>query len=232
MMDSKEIIAARAALEIGDGDVVNLGIGTPELVTRFLPEGIVPFLQSENGMLGMGNLIFSKIHGTGERLTDDPVDYNYVNAGGKYVTAVPGASFFASDTSFMLIRGGHVAVSILGALEVDANGNLANHIIPGKRVPGMGGAMDLVNGSRKVIITMTHTNKNGSPKIVQNLTLPTTAVGCVDMIITELAVFTIDSENGLVLTEHADGVSVDEIREKTGAAFTVSPDLKPMATAL
>lgn len=226
-MDGKEMIARRVAKEIQDGDVVNLGIGLPEMTAQYIPEGIEVFLQSENGMLGMGDLIYSQMYGAGEKLLDVPVNKDYINAGCKFVTAKPGASFFDSATSFMLIRGGHVDVSVLGALQVDSEGNLANHIIPGKLAPGMGGAMDLVNGTKKVIIATAHTQK-GSPKIKEKITLPATAVHCVDMIITELGVFEI-KEDGLWMTEIAPGLTVEDVQSQTEAVIHVNEDLKEMS---
>lgn len=227
MLDAKEIIARRVAKEIQDGDVVNLGIGLPEMTAKYIPEGMDVFLQSENGMLGMGALIYSGMYGAGERLIDTVVNKDYINAGCKFVTAKPGACFFDSATSFLLIRGGHVDVTVLGALQVDQEGNLANHIIPGKMAPGMGGAMDLVNGTRKVIIATTHTQK-GIPKLKKKLTLPATAIKCVDMIVTELGVFSIE-ESGLVMQEIVDGISIEEVQAQTEAEIMVSPSLKRMA---
>ncbi|MBR0600666.1 3-oxoacid CoA-transferase subunit B, partial [Sinanaerobacter chloroacetimidivorans] len=174
MADVKEIIAARVAKELKDGDVVNLGIGLPTMVANFIPEGVDITLQSENGFLGLG-----PAPAQGEE------DIDLVNAGAQYVTVKQGACFFDSATSFGIIRGGHVDATILGSLEVDEHGNLANWIVPGKMVPGMGGAMDLVVGAKKVIIAMQHTNK-GKHKILKECTLPYTAVGVVDMIITEM----------------------------------------------
>lgn len=226
MLDSKEIIARRIAQEIRDGDVVNLGIGLPEMTAKYIPEDVDVFLQSENGMLGMGDLIYSGMYGAGERLIDAPVNKNYINAGCKFITAKPGACFFDSATSFMLIRGGHVDVTVLGALQVDQEGNLANHIVPGKMAPGMGGAMDLVNGTKKVIIATTHTQK-GTPKMKEKITLPATAIKCVDMIVTELGVFTIEEE-GLMMREIAAGVSVEDVQAQTEAKLIISPDLKVM----
>ena len=192
-MSTKERIARRVARELRDGDVANLGIGLPTMVADYIPEGVTIHLQSENGILGMG-----PVPGA------DGYDSNIVNAGGKPVTVERGASYFDSAFSFAIIRGGHVHVTVLGALQVDQAGNLASHIIPGKMVPGMGGAMDLVTGSQKVIIAMTHTAKDGTPKILKNITLPPTAVGKVHQIVTELAVIDVTKE-GLVLRE----VSVD-----------------------
>lgn len=213
-MDTKELIARRAAVELHDGDVVNLGIGLPTLIPNYLPAGVNIILQSENGYIGLGP--------AGDIITPD-----LVNAGGKPANILPGGSFFDSATSFALIRGGHVDVTILGGLEVDAHGNLANWMVPGKMVPGMGGAMDLVTGARKVIVAMEHTSRNGAPKIVSNCTLPLTARGVVSKIITELAVFSFTPQ-GLVLEELAPGVDLETVTSKTGAAFTVSEQLSAM----
>jgi acetate CoA/acetoacetate CoA-transferase beta subunit len=213
-MTDKEIIARRIAQELHDGDVVNLGIGLPTMVADYIPEGIRIVLQSENGMLGMGRLA-----------TEDNLDRNVVNAGGVPVTAEPGAVYFDSAFSFSIIRGGHVDLTVLGALEVDETGSLASHIIPGKMVPGMGGAMDLVTGSRKVIIATTHTAKGNAPKILKRIALPATAVGKVNMIVTELAVIEV-TDKGLLLKEIAEGKTVEEVQALTEAALTVAPDLK------
>jgi acetate CoA/acetoacetate CoA-transferase beta subunit len=215
MADIKEIIAARVAKELKDGDVVNLGIGLPTMVANFLPEGVHIVLQSENGIMGMG--------AAAEKGKED---VDIVNAGAQYVTVNPGAMFFDSATSFGIIRGGHVDATILGALEVDQHGNLANWIVPGKMVPGMGGAMDLVVGAKKVIIAMQHTQK-GAHKILKECRLPYTAVGVVDMIITEMGVMEI-TKDGIVLTELHPDYTVEQIQEATEAELIISPDLKPM----
>jgi acetate CoA/acetoacetate CoA-transferase beta subunit len=215
MEDPKLVIAARAARELKDGDVVNLGIGLPTLVANYLPQGVSIVLQAEHGMLGMGAMA-----------EPGKEDVDIVNAGGQYVSINPGAMFFDSSVSFGIIRGGHVDVSILGSLEVDAEGNLANWIVPGKLAPGMGGAMDLVVGAKKVIVTMLHTQK-GKPKILSKCTLPYTAVGVVDMIITEMGVIEV-TPNGLVLTEINPVYSKQQIMEATEAQFAISPNLKPM----
>jgi acetate CoA/acetoacetate CoA-transferase beta subunit len=212
---AKERIAMRVAKELKDGDVVNLGIGLPTLTANYLPEGIEVIFQSENGFVGMGP--------AAEPGKEDP---DIINAGGQYVTLVKGAAFFDTSLSFSIIRGGHVDVTVLGALEVDQEGNLANYMIPGKMVSGMGGAMDLVSGAKKVIVAMLHTAK-GEPKILKKCTLPLTALKQVDMIITELGVFEIKNEQ-LVLTEMAEETSVDEILRMTDAEVTISADLKPM----
>lgn len=215
MADIKEIIAARVAKELKDGDVVNLGIGLPTMVANFLPEGVHIVLQSENGIMGMG--------AAAEKGKED---VDIVNAGAQYVTVNPGAMFFDSATSFGIIRGGHVDATILGALEVDQHGNLANWIVPGKMVPGMGGAMDLVVGAKKVIIAMQHTQK-GAHKILKECRLPYTAVGVVDMIITEMGVMEI-TKDGIVLTELHPDYTVEQVQEATEAELIVSPDLKKM----
>ena len=215
MADAKEIIAARAAKELKDGDVVNLGIGLPTLVVNFLPPSIDIIFQSENGIMGMGPVP-----------AEDNINPDIVNAGGRPVTVKAGAMFFDSAVSFGIIRGGHVDVTILGALEVDEKGNIANWIVPGKMIPGMGGAMDLVVGTKKVIVAMLHT-QNGKPKIVSRCTHPYTALGAVDMIITEMGVFEITAE-GLALTELHPDFTVEQVQAATGAKIIVSPNLKPM----
>jgi len=215
MRDPKEIIAARVAKELKDGDVVNLGIGLPTMVANFLPEGVNIVLQSENGIMGMG-----------PAAEKGKEDVDIINAGAQYVTVNPGAMFFDSATSFGIIRGGHVDATILGALEVDCRGNLSNWIVPGKMVPGMGGAMDLVVGARKVIIAMQHTQK-GAPKILKECRLPYTAIGVVDMIITEMGVMEV-TKDGIVLTELHPDYTVEQVKEATEAELIISPDLKPM----
>ena len=211
----REVIARRAARELHDGDVVNLGIGLPTMIPNFLPEGITVTLQTENGAMGLGP--------TPEAGKEDP---NLQNAGGGYITLIPGASSFDSATSFAIIRGGHVDVSVLGALQVDEKGNLANWIIPGKMAPGMGGAMDLVVGAKRVILTMEHTQK-GNPKILKECTLPLTAAGQVNMIITEMGVMDITPE-GIVLRELHPEFTVEDVQAATEAKLIISPDLKPM----
>lgn len=214
MADLKTRIAKRVAMELKDGDVVNLGIGLPTMVADNLPEGVNIILQSENGIMGMGP-------------SPETPDVDVVNAGAQYVTINEGGMFFDSATSFGIIRGGHVDATILGALEVDKHGNLSNWIIPGKMVPGMGGAMDLVVGAKKVIVAMLHTQK-GKHKILEECKLPYTAINCVDMIITEMGVMEI-TEDGVLLTELHPDFTLEEIKEATGCELIVSPDLKAMA---
>jgi len=218
--DPKEIIARRVAQELKDGDVVNLGIGLPTTVADYVPDGVSIVIQSENGMLGMGP---APDAGTEDR--------DLINAGGKHVTAQKGASFFDSTMSFGIIRGGHVDVAVLGALEIDEAGNLASHMVPGKMISGMGGAMDLAVGAKKIIVSTLHTNGNGNgakkPKILKRLTLPTTAVGVVDLIVTEKAVIEV-TRDGLVLREISSDTTVEEVRSLTEAELKVSPDLKVM----
>ncbi len=207
-MDNREIIARRVSKELHDGDVVNLGIGIPTLVANYIPEGVHIFLQAECGMLGVGP-------------AQDPVfDWDVHDAGGVPVTALSGASFFDSAVSFGLIRGGHVDATVLGAFEVDEKGNMANYLIPGGRIAGMGGAMDLVSGARRVIIAMEHTKKDGEAKILKRCTLPLTGAGVVHTIITELAVIDV-TPDGLVLRETAEGVSAEEVVQKTEANLVV-----------
>lgn len=209
----KESIARRVAREFRDGDFVNLGIGLPTLVPRYLPPDVHITLQSENGIVGAG-----------PRPGPDDAEPAFVtDAGGQPSSVVVGGAFIDSSTSFALIRGGHVDVTVLGALQVDSHGNLANWIIPGKLVPGMGGAMDLVVGAKRVIVAMEHTQK-GRPKILTDCTLPITAPGCVDLIVTELGVLEVGGD-GLVLVEKHPDVSLDDIRKATEAPFTVAEPL-------
>ncbi|MFP4457085.1 MAG: CoA transferase subunit B [Clostridia bacterium] len=204
-MSAKEKIAKRVAKEFSDGDVVNLGIGLPTLVADYIPDDVEIIFQSENGILGLGP---KPIKGE-----EDPL---ITNAGAQPVTVLPGGAFFDSATSFMLIRGGHIDVTVLGALQVDEKGNLANWMIPGKMVPGMGGAMDLVTGAKRVIIAMQHTTRNGGIKILDECTLPLTAENQVNLIVTELAVLEV-SDEGLIVKEISKELTKEELQEKTGA---------------
>ena len=209
-------LAQRAALELRDGFHVNLGIGIPTLVANYVPAGMTVWLQSENGMLGMGPFP-----------TDDEVDADLINAGKQTVTGVTGHSFFSSADSFGMIRGGHIDLAILGAMEVSQEGDLANWMIPGKLVKGMGGAMDLVAGVRRRIAVMEHTNKRGESKVLPTCSLPLTGRRCVDLLITDLCVMEMDhSSNRFTLIELAPEVSLDDVRAKTKADFRVSPHLR------
>lgn len=215
MEDVKNFIAARVAKELKDGDVVNLGIGLPTLVANHLDADVKIVLQSENGYVGMGE--------APQKGEEDP---DIVNAGGKPSTIQPGGAFFNSAMSFLIIRGGHVDATILGSLQVDEKGNIANWIVPGKKVPGMGGAMDLLVGAKKVIVAMEHTNK-GQYKILKECTLPLTAKGEVDMIVTEMGVMEVKPE-GLVLTEYNPEFTLDQIKEATGCPLIIKDDIKKM----
>jgi len=213
----RERLARRAALELKDGMNVNLGIGIPTQASNYLPEGATIMLQSENGLLGMGPYP-----------APDAVDPDMINAGKETVTTLPGSSIFSSSQSFGMIRGGHIDISILGAMEVSQYGDLANWIIPGKMVKGMGGAMDLVSSGSRVVVTMEHTAKGGKPKILNECRLPLTGTRCVDCIITELGVFEVHPEHGLTLVEIAPDTTLEAVRKATEAPFKVADPLPKM----
>jgi len=208
-LDKREMIGARIAKEFKDGDYVNLGIGLPTEAANHIPEGINVIFQSENGLLGAG-----------PKPPEGQEDKDMINAGGGYITCIPGASFFDSATSFAIIRGGHIDATVLGALQVDQKGNLANWLIPGKMIPGMGGAMDLVTGAKKVIVAMEHCDKYGNSKILKKCTLPLTAKGKVNLIITDMAVIEVCSE-GLYLREIAAGLTLENVIQATEAELII-----------
>lgn len=214
---NRDQIAMRVAQELRDGYYVNLGIGIPTLVSNYVPDGMEVMLQSENGLLGMGPYP-----------TEQNVDADMINAGKETVTAVSGASIFSSSQSFAMIRGGHVDLTVLGAFEVDQNGNIASYMIPKKLVKGMGGAMDLVAGAQNIVVTMTHANKHGQSKILEKCSLPLTGVNCINKVVTDLAVMEI-KEGAFHLLERAPGITVQEIIEKTAGKLVVPDDVPEMS---
>jgi 3-oxoacid CoA-transferase subunit B len=216
---TREQMAQRVACELKDGYYVNLGIGIPTLVANYIPNGMSVMLQSENGLLGMGQFP-----------TEDQVDADMINAGKQTVTAIPGASIFSSAESFGMIRGGHVDLTVLGAFEIDTSGNIASWMIPGKLIKGMGGAMDLVAGADNIIVVMTHASKHGESKLLTECTLPLTGAGCIKKVLTDLAYLEIKDQK-FWLKERAPGVSVEEIAEKTAGALVIPDDVPEMKFA-
>lgn len=215
---SREQIAQRIALEVKEGFAVNLGIGIPTLVANYIPSGMFVMLQSENGLLGMGPFPI-----------ETELDPDLINAGKQTVTAVKGASFFSSADSFAMIRGGHVDLTVLGAMQVDVKGSIANWMVPGKMVKGMGGAMDLVASAKRVIVAMQHTDRSGESKLVSECTLPLTGQNCVNRIVSDLGVIDVTKE-GFVLIEHAPDVSIEDIIKSTTAPLKISPSLRPVSS--
>ena len=217
---TRDQMAARAARELQDGFYVNLGIGIPTLVANYIPAGMSVALQSENGMLGMGPFPY-----------EGEADADLINAGKQTITELPQSSYFSSADSFAMIRGGHINLSILGGMQVAENGDLANWMVPGKVVKGMGGAMDLVAGVRRVVVVMDHCEKSGAPKLLHRCNLPLTGAGVVNLLITDLGVFEIDRARGVSLIQLADGVGLDEIKAKTEATFTVADGVSASTAA-